>query len=112
MSDNPYQSPKTQPAKPSDQEGASALDAIIPTNPLAAVSCYTGIFSILCCFAGVVLGPAAIIIGFLAINKWKMQETAYGATTSKIRAWIGIITGFIGLATSVLAIVVTIFSNT
>jgi len=84
---------------------ASPLDAIIPTNPLAALSCYAGIFSILCCFLGVLLGPTAIVLGVLGLKKWNVQESSYGATTSKIRIWIGIITGSIGTITGLIALI-------
>lgn len=43
--------------------GATALDAVLPTNPLAAISCWVGIFSLILCGLGVVLGPIAIVLG-------------------------------------------------
>jgi hypothetical protein len=94
-----------------NRPAASPLDAIIPTNPLAALSCYTGIFSILCCFLGVVLGPTAIVLGVLGLKKWTLQESSYGATTSRIRIWIGIVTGSIGTITGLISIIVAIVSN-
>lgn len=90
---------------------ASALDAIIPTNPLAAISCYMGIFSIICCFLGPLLGPGAIVMGILALKKWTVQESSYGATTSKIRAWIGIVTGVIGTIVGIVAIIIAIVNS-
>lgn len=36
--------------------------------------------------------------------KWKLQESDYGATTSRIRAWIGIVTGSLGMLIRVLFI--------
>lgn len=79
-----------------DRPAATALDAIIPTNPLAALSCWIGIGSVVLCGFGVLLGPIAIVLGWLGLKKWKMQESSYGATTSKARAWIGISTGVLG----------------
>ena len=90
---------------------ASALDAIIPTNPLAAFSCYIGIFSILCCGGGVLLGPIAIVLGILGLKKWKAQESSYGATTSKIRIWVGIITGSIGFIVGVIFIILLVLDK-
>jgi hypothetical protein len=29
----------------------------------------------------------------LSMKKWKMQESAYGEKASKLRTWIGIVTG-------------------
>ena len=94
-----------------NRPAASPLDAIIPTNPLAALSCYAGIFSILCCFGGIVLGPIAIVLGVLGMKKWTLQESSYGATTSKIRIWIGIVTGIIGTITQIIVIIVAAASN-
>jgi hypothetical protein len=74
-----------------NRPAATALDAIIPTNPLAALSCWIGIGSVVLCGFGVLL-----VFGWLGLKKWKMQESAYGATTSKARAWIGIVTGVLG----------------
>jgi len=95
-------------ARPVEQ--ASAIDAIIPTNPLAAVSCYTGILSMVCCFIGIILGPIAILTGIMALKKWKMQESQYGKVTSTIRAWVGIITGILGTLIGIPAIIMTILS--
>lgn len=98
--------PMTDQQRPS----ATALDAIIPTNPLAAFSCYIGIASVVLCFFGIILGPVAIALGVLGLKKWKAQESSYGATTSKIRAWIGIVTGSLGTLISIPAIV-SVMSN-
>lgn len=87
----------TDPNRPA----ATALDAIIPTNPLAALSCWIGIGSVVLCGFGVLLGPIAIVLGWLGLKKWKLQESSYGATTSKVRAWIGITTGTLGFLVSV-----------
>lgn len=83
-------------SQPPQRPSSSALDAVLPTNPLAALSCWIGLGSVLLCAAGPLLGPIAMILGWLGLKKWKHQETAYGATTSKIRAWIGIVSGAIG----------------
>lgn len=85
------------PAPDRNRPAATALDAIIPTNPLAALSCWIGIGSVVLCGFGVLLGPIAIVLGWLGLKKWKMQESSYGATTSKVRAWIGIVTGVLGV---------------
>lgn len=89
---------------------ATVIDAIIPTNPLAAFSCYIGIASVVLCFFGIILGPLAIVLGVLGLKKWKAQESSYGATTSKIRVWIGIASGALGTLISVPAIV-SVMSN-
>lgn len=97
----------------SDQNrpAATALDAIIPTNPLAALSCWIGIGSVVLCGFGVLLGPIAIVLGWLGLKKWKMQESNYGATTSKVRAWIGIATGILGIVISAVFWGMTVFNG-
>lgn len=111
---NPYSSPPPQPTnsggaaappKVNQRESATALDAIIPTNPLAALSCYCGIVSMLFCFLGLILGPLAIFTGRKSLSKSLSIESDYGAATSKIRAWIGIVTGSIGTALGLAVIV-------
>ncbi len=94
-----------------DRPAASALDAIIPTNPLAALSCWIGIGSVVLCGFGVLLGPIAIVLGWLGLKKWKMQESNYGATTSKVRAWIGIATGILGIVISAVFWGMTVFNG-
>lgn len=90
---------------------ASALDVIIPTNPLAALSCWIGIFSLLICAIGAVLGPIAVVLGWLGLKKWKLQESAYGATASRIRAWIGIVTGGLGTLIGIVMLSLLVFRH-
>lgn len=106
MSEHPPPTPHQRP-----RESANALDAIIPTNPLAAVSCYTGIISMILCVFGPILGPIAIVTGYLGLKKWTAAETDYGKTTSTIRAWIGIVTGALGTLIGIIAIIMIIVSN-
>jgi hypothetical protein len=102
----PYQQPYAQPP----QQTASVVDAIVPTNPLAAVACWVGIFSLFTCYGGVVLGPFALIMGIISLKKGAaIRETAYGRGTSLARSWIGIVTGvlstLIGVAVIVMAVI-------
>jgi hypothetical protein len=108
---DPYQSPKHNPLaqQPGHQssETISPLDVIIPTNPLAAIACWSGIIGLLFCFpCGLVFGPLALGTGLLALKKFKVKESRYGAATSSVRIWIGIITGGLG---TLLGIVFLIF---
>lgn len=114
---NPYSAPPQQQPSAGDttvpplvnqRESATALDAIIPTNPLAAFSCYCGIFSVLVCFLGLILGPLAIYTGRKSLKKTFSIESDYGAAASKIRAWIGIVTGSIGTLLGIAMIVFAI----
>jgi uncharacterized membrane protein len=86
------------------RENVSVVDALVPTNPLAAVSCWSGIFSVLVCGLGIVLGPIALFTGWLALKKWKMQESVYGAKASAVRAWIGLVTGGLGTLLGIVVI--------
>jgi hypothetical protein len=94
--------PMNQPPRPS----ASAVDVLIPTNPLAALACWIGIGSVVLCGVGALLGPVAIVLGWLGLKKWKLQESSYGATTSKLRAWIGIVAGALGTVIGVVFLIV------
>lgn len=96
------------PPQPPRRQAANAMDAIIPTNPLAAISCYAGILSMLLCVLGILLGPIAITLGILGLKKSNVKESEYGKTTSTIRAWIGIVTGSIGTLIGIPALVVFI----
>jgi len=91
--------------EPEPSKSASVIDAIVPTNPLAAISCYLGIVSMIACVVGPLLGPLAVLLGVLGLKKWKAQESAYGKTTSTIRAWIGIVTGILGTLIGIVVIV-------
>ena len=91
-----------------NRPAATALDAIIPTNPLAAISCWLGIASLILCGFGVVLGPIAVLLGMQSMKKGKIQESAYGATASKVRARIGIVTGGLGTAIGIVALIMII----
>lgn len=108
MDETPYQPPaegaQAPPPIAPPEESFSALDVLVPTNPLAAFSCYTGIFGCVLCGTGIVLGPIAILLGVLGLKKWNVQESSYGKGASKARAYIGIITGVLGILISVLFI--------
>jgi hypothetical protein len=91
--------PPSLPGAPGSHNGsnsAGVVDVLLPTNPLAAVSCWIGIFSLVICPIGAILGPLAIFFGVMSLKVWKRQESEYGATASKIRTWIGITTGSLG----------------
>ena len=57
---------------------ATVLDAIIPTNPLVAFSCWIGIASVVVCGLGGGVGSDRRSFGMLSMKKWKMQEFVYG----------------------------------
>ncbi len=86
------------------------LSGIIPyKNPHALVGYYLGIFS---CFPllGLLLGPAAIVLGIVGIRRRKAEPKRRGLA----HAWIAISFGIIGLAIGLLfavLIVIAILEN-
>ena len=93
-------------------QAASITDALVPTNPLAAVACWVGIFSLFTCYGGVVLGPFALIMGIISLKKGAaIRETAYGRGTSLARSWIGIVTGALSTLLGIAAIVLLVMAH-
>ena len=110
---NPYE-PSHLPPKPlppGSQESISALDAVIPTNPLAAIACWSGIIGILLCPCAPVLGPIAIVTGVLSLRTGGLPSSQFGQATSKVRSWIGIVTGIIGTVLALLVLVMVVIGN-
>jgi hypothetical protein len=70
--------------------------AVGQNKTLAIISMICGILSIpgMCCWVGILLGPAGIIMGFIAKNKATADPMNYGG---KGMALAGIITGAVGL---------------
>lgn len=76
---------------------------------LSYVSLATGILSMtICCWVGIVMGPAAMITGYLARGKVNENPTQYGGEKF---ALIGMITGAIGILVFILFAVFWYFSN-
>jgi hypothetical protein len=70
--------------KPSDPTGG-----LIPyRNPQALMAYYCGVFSLIPCL-GILLGPVALILGFLGLGYVKKHETAGGTA----HAIVGIVLG-------------------
>ncbi len=73
------------------QEKGDATGGIIPyKNPPALIAYYLGLFSLIPCL-GLLLAPAAIILGIIGLKKKNKCPVIKGG----IHAWIGIICGFI-----------------
>jgi hypothetical protein len=111
----PYAPPgqqQQQQQQPPGAPGGGVLDAIIPTNPLAAVSCWVGIFSVLLCGLGVVLGPIALVTGVISLKRGVIiAQSSYGKATSTVRSWIGIVSGAIGTIVSIAFIVMRLLAS-
>lgn len=121
MNQPPYQPPPYPPPQypqqyppqyGQPQQTASVVDALVPTNPLAAVACWVGIFSLFTCYGGVVLGPFALVMGIISLKKGAaIRETAYGRGTSLARSWIGIVTGGLSTLVGIAAIVMLLLAH-
>ena len=77
-----------------------------PSQALAAVSLGLGIGSITigwCCYIGVLLSPAALITGFLALSYIKKDPTAYGGRGFAIG---GIVTGVVYFAAIIMILLI------
>ena len=57
------------------------------------------------------LGPIAVLLGVQSMKKGKMQESAYGATASKVRARIGMVAGGLGTMIGIVALIMIINSR-
>ena len=69
--------------------GDGGISVIIPyRNGLALGAYYTGVFALIPC-AGLLLGPAAIVLGILGLRHAATHANAKG----RVHAWVGIILG-------------------
>jgi Domain of unknown function (DUF4190) len=113
---NPTGWPSQQPAAPPAQWQPQPMNAaapqfggfpmtMSPNQTLAIVSLCLGIGSITigwCCYIGVLLSPAAMITGFIAMSQNKKEPTKYGGRGMAIG---GIVTGAVYIAIMVLIVI-------
>ncbi len=88
---NPYHAPQTPPvmqASVVDNEGDSTHGIIPYKNPMALISYYLGIASLIPCF-GAILGIVALVLGILGLRAYKANPKVHGV----VHAWIGIVMG-------------------
>jgi len=78
------------------------------TDGLAIASLITGILSIVCCVLGVVLGPAAAVMGFIARGRITASNWTIGGGGLAIG---GLVLGVIGFIAAVGWILVFAFSS-
>lgn len=98
-----YQSP--QQGLPQQQFGGYPM-MISPNQTLAIVSLGLGIGSLTigwCCYTGLLLSPAALITGFIALSQIKKNPQAYGGRGFAIG---GIVTAVVFLAALLLFIII------
>jgi hypothetical protein len=110
----PSQPPSAPPAQwqpqqmnvPQQQYGGYPM-SMSPNQTLAIVSLCLGISSITigwCCYIGVLLGPAAMITGFIAMSQNKNDPQKYGGRGMAIG---GIVTGAVYIA--IMALIVILY---
>lgn len=79
-----YPPPPAAPAA-----GGEGIAVLIPyKNPYALMAYYFGIFAIIPCI-GLLLGPAAVVLGIMGLK----QAKAHPESRGKVHAWVGIICG-------------------
>ena len=90
---NPYQAPQQVPggSHPQGPRGeGDATGGVIPYKNVPALAAYyIGIVSLLCCFVGLPVGIAAVVLGVMGLQKRARQPEVKGS----IHAWIGIVCG-------------------
>jgi hypothetical protein len=97
-----WQQPQAQP----QMFGTAYSATRSPDQTLAIVSLCLGIGSLTigwCCYIGVLLGPAAMITGFIAMQKSKKDPQTYGGRGLAIG---GIVTGAIYFALLILFLII------
>ena len=95
-----------QPAAQPQMFGAAYSATRSPDQTLAIVSLCLGVASLTigwCCYLGVLLGPAAMITGFIAMQKNKKDPQTYGGRGLAIG---GIVTGAIYFALLILFLII------
>ncbi|MFO7163851.1 hypothetical protein MHAS_02034 [Mycolicibacterium hassiacum DSM 44199] len=74
-----------------------------PRNGIGLAALLTGIVGALTLYGGVVLGPAAVVLGIIGWNRVRRGEATNGPV-----ALLGIVLGAVGLIVGVIAIVLTV----
>lgn len=88
----------------------SAMQRVSPSINLPVISLTLGIFSLIlaCCYFGVVLGPAAVITGMIALNQEKRDPDKFGGRGIAIA---GIVTGVISFMIGVVFLILGIIGS-
>ncbi|MBL8182262.1 MAG: DUF4190 domain-containing protein [Blastocatellia bacterium] len=106
-----WQQPAQPPAPYQGQQVMQYPYNVTPSQTLAIVSLCLGIGSITvgwCCYIGVLLAPAALITGFIAISQMNKDPQRY---TGKGLAWGGIVTGALYIVGLILIIILVGLAN-
>jgi hypothetical protein len=82
-----------------------ALETLIPYhNPMGLTAYYVGVFSLIPC-AGLLLGPAGIVLGVMGLNYRKKNPTAGGAGHAITGIVLGSITSLLNWGVIVLFVI-------
>jgi len=96
---NPYGSPKAVPPTnhPNPQAtGPDATGGVIPyKNPHALISYYTGIFSCILPFLGLISGLIAVVLGIMGLKKRSQNPNIKGSIHAVVGICFGLLAVFI-----------------
>lgn len=96
---NPYSSPNESPFP---QQHQSPMHNSPQTDGFAITSMVLGIIAVLCCYFGAIPGLIAVIFGHLSLSKIKKSPLPIGG---KGMAIAGLVTGYVGIAVTIFAVV-------
>ena len=100
------EAPAPAPGPPPMRQ-TSTMEKVVPTqNPPALIAYYLAVFGLI---PGVciILGPCAVILGFVGLNKIKHEPGLPG----KAHAWVGIIGGILETVIALVLIGFAIFAQ-
>ncbi|MFN3650454.1 MAG: DUF4190 domain-containing protein [Armatimonadota bacterium] len=93
-----------QPARP-----PSAVDHVIPTrNPKALAAYYFGIFSLIPC-VGLLLGPAAVTLGFLGLKARRENPELPGKAHAMVGIIVGLVTSLFNWGSALMTVVALVW---
>jgi hypothetical protein len=88
--------------------GDEGIATLIPyRNVPALVSYYLGVFSLIPCIGGLLLGPAAVILGFLGLRRKKSNPQAKGTA----HAITGIVLGSLTFIANIAGIILMVMRS-
>lgn len=112
---NPGQAQNNQPnqeiyqppfASPQPMMQTAGKDQTLPI--ISIISGVMSIFLSFCCYLGVFIGPIALITGYVGMNNANKNPDVYDGKTLAI---IGMITGGVGMAISILMLIIVLIAS-
>ena len=101
-----------RPIRRRREETVEATDFLVPTNvsAWAVASCYLGLIGFCLPFIGLIFAIPAFICGIVALCK-RSKAQNYGAVTSNIRAWIGLVLSSLSILGNLALVVAMLVSK-